>query len=320
MEIAVTGGNGRLGRVLTAQLLAGGYRVRSLDRREMPGPNVAGQTTVLQPSFDKLRMPAQDRRAELVEAHLPSTVLRQAQDASVGQSPENYTYRNVDLNYLDQVIEALRGCDAIIHTAAFPGPQGQPPGVVYTNNTQASYNVLYAAGELGIRRVSMSSSVNALGGIGSQVGRYDYFPVDELHPTYNAGDYALSKWVMEAQGDSFARRFPEMTLSSLRLHALPDEPPVLEHTLNSAEDGVARTLWGWTLISEAARAHILAIQADYTGHEVFFITAPTTGSAIPSLELARHAYPHVPIRGDLSGNKSFYDCSKAARLLGWIHI
>jgi UDP-glucose 4-epimerase len=110
-----------------------------------------------------------------------------------------------------------------------------------------------------------------------------------------------------------------MTISSLRFHSLPDEPPEGQNLLDTAYVGVARTLWGWTLISEAARACELAINASHTGHEVFFITAQRTCSSIPSLELARHAYPIVPIRGDLSGHKSFYDCSKAARLLGWIH-
>ena len=35
-----------------------------------------------------------------------------------------------------------------------------------------------------------------------------------------------------------------------------------------------------------------------------------------SLELARQYYPDVPIRGDLSGHRSFFDSSKAERLLG----
>ena len=125
---------------------------------------------------------------------------------------------------------------------------------------------------------------------------------------------------MEQQADLFARRNPNMTISSLRFHALPDEPPALQHTFDDASVGVARTLWGWTLISEAARACGLAVQAEFTGHQVFFITAPRTSSSIPSMELAKHAYPDVPIRGDFSGHKSFYDCSKAEHLLGWVHI
>jgi UDP-glucose 4-epimerase len=64
----------------------------------------------------------------------------------------------------------------------------------------------------------------------------------------------------------------------------------------------------------------MAVEARFGGHEIFFITAKRTYSALPSRELARFAYPEVPIRGDLPGNASFYDCSKAKRLLGWTHL
>ena len=274
MEIAVTGGSGRLGQAVIKQLVQGGHTLRNLDR-VTPNPP-----------------PGTDHAVRFI--------------------------RN-ELTDLPSLTEALSGCQAVIHLAAYPGPQLQPPGVVYANNTLASYNVLSASASLGIWHVCLASSINALGGIGSRNGRFDYFPVDEKHPTYNSDDYALSKWVMEIQADSFSRRFPELTVSSLRFHALPDEPPELLHSLDDADAPVARTLWGWTLMSEAARACECAILANFIGHEVFFITAPRTASAIPSLELAHHAYPHVPIRGDLSGHKSFYDCSKAAQLLGWTH-
>lgn len=271
-EIAVTGGSGRLGKVLIQQLTTQGYHVRSLDRVAVTTPDT-----------------------------------------------ENVKNVHVDLNDLSAFMEALRGCQAVIHLAAFTGPYGQPPGVVYANNTLISYNVLYAASELGIRHVCLASSVNAVGGLGSKTGHFDYFPVDEKHPTYNEDDYSLSKWIMEQQADSFARRAPHMTISSLRFHALPDEAPQLHHSLDNADAPVARNLWGWTLISEAARACALAIRAEFFGHEVFFIIAPTTLSDYPTLELAQHAYPHAEVRGDLSGRKSFFDCGKAARLLGWVH-
>ena len=274
MEIAVTGGSGRLGTALIKQLLEHGHTVRSLDRVPPKTPPASGA---------KVR------------------------------------FIQLDLTNLPAVTESLAECEAVAHLAAYPGPHFEPPGIVYTNNTIASYNVLRAASGLGIKRVCLASSINAIGGLGSRAGRFDYFPVDEKHPTYNADDYSLGKWVMEQQADSFARRCPDMTISSLRLHALPDDPPELSGSLVDATNGAARGAWGWTLMSEAARACELAINAKFTGHEVFFIVAGRTSSTVPSLELARHAYPDVPIRGDLSGHKSFYDCSKAARLLGWIH-
>jgi UDP-glucose 4-epimerase len=63
----------------------------------------------------------------------------------------------------------------------------------------------------------------------------------------------------------------------------------------------------------------LALLAEFKGHEAFFITGPTTVVNRPSLELARQFYPDVKITGDLSNRRSFYDNSKAQRLLGWTH-
>lgn len=272
-DIVVTGGSGRLGKLVTAHVIEQGYRVRSLDRVGRPAEPAA----------------------------------------------ETVTFVDVDMNNLAALTDAVRGADAVIHLAAFPGPWGQPPGVVYANNTTINYNVLYAASELGIQKVALASSVNAYGGLGSKTGHFDYFPVDENHPTYNEDDYSLSKWVGEVQADSFARRFPDMTISSLRFHALPDAPPELQSILHPREEGAARNLWGWTLIAEAARASLLAVLADFHGHERFNIMAPHTTSTYTTAELAQHAYPDVPFRKELPGHTGFFDCSKAARLLGWVH-
>ena len=274
MNIAVTGGSGRLGRVVIETLLSQGHTLLNIDRAAPPEDLFPGQAV---------------------------------------------RFARGDLTNLDSLQNLLRESEAVVHLAAYPGPDGHPPGEVYLNNTTASYNVLQAATSLGIRRICLASSINALGGIASRAGHFDYFPIDEAHPTYNEDDYSLSKWVMEQQASSFARRFPHVTICSLRLHALPDTPPERQALLESAEAPAARGLWGFTLISEAARACDLALQASFKGHEVFFITARSTTSAIPTLDLARHAYPDIPIRSDLQGYASFFDCSKAAHLLGWVH-
>jgi UDP-glucose 4-epimerase len=232
---------------------------------------------------------------------------------------EGVRFVQSSLGDLNELTELIRGCEAVIHLAAYPGPWGPPPGVVYANNTLISYNILYATSALGITKLCLASSINAIGGLGSRRGHFAYFPVDEHHPTHSEDDYSLSKWVLEQQADSFANRFPDMTISSLRFHALASEPPAPQTAFATAEEGIARGLWGWTLITEGARACELALQAQYKGHEVFFITAPRTSSTIPTLELARHAYAEVPIRAELPGTRSFYDCGKATRLLGWTH-
>ncbi|HNP71539.1 MAG TPA: NAD(P)-dependent oxidoreductase [Kouleothrix sp.] len=224
-----------------------------------------------------------------------------------------------DTRDFGQIVAAIRGCDALIHLAAHRSPGGSPDTVVYTENTAGSYNALSAAATLGITRVCLASSINAIGGAFSRAPRYDYFPLDEQHPTYAEDPYSLSKWVLEQQADAFARRYEQMRIASLRFHWLVESrQQAVERTAYFGPGGV-RHLWAYTLLAEASRACLLAITADFQGHEVFYIAAPNTAMAEPSLDLARQHYADVPVRGDLSDHRSFFDCSKAERLLGWSH-
>lgn len=226
-----------------------------------------------------------------------------------------------DLTDFGQVCNATRDCGAIIHLAAIANPFDLPTTMVYLNNTISNYNILEAAATVGISKVCMASSVNAIGLAFSRSPRFEYFPIDERHPTYNEDCYSLSKWIGEQQGDSFARRYEDMTLSSFRFHGI-----ILPGSYAGWRSNRPFTpqknhaLWGYTDVREAARACRLAIQATYTGHEVFFITAPDTGYCdTPSRELAEQFYPEVLITGDLSEFTSFFNCAKAERLLGWTH-
>lgn len=224
-----------------------------------------------------------------------------------------------DVTDFGQVVAALSGCDAVIHLAAHRSPLNEPAPVVYGNNTIGSYNILYAAATLGINRVCLASSINAIGGAFSRLPRYDYFPVDEDHPTYAEDPYSLSKWVLEQQADSFVRRYESMTIASLRFHWLAENrQKVVELTPLVGELGVNH-LWAYTLLSDASRACLLALTADFSGHEPFYIVSPDTVVDEPSSRLAADHYPDASLRAQLAGNSGFFDCSKAERLLGWKH-
>jgi nucleoside-diphosphate-sugar epimerase len=224
-----------------------------------------------------------------------------------------------DARDFGQLVACLRGCDALIHLAAHRSPMSHPDPVVYADNTIASYNALSAASALGIDRVCLASSINAIGGAFSRTPRYDYFPLDEGHPSYAEDPYSLSKWVLEQQGDAFARRFETMRIASLRFHWLvPTRERAVELTALIAE-GAVNHLWAYTLMSEAARACLLAITADFRGHEVFYIAARDTAADQGSAELAQAHYPNTRLRGELTGNRSFFDTGKAERILGWVH-
>lgn len=224
-----------------------------------------------------------------------------------------------DTRDFGQLVAGMRECDALVHLAAIRSPGNHPDQVVYTDNTISSYNALSAASVLGIKRICLASSINAIGGAFSRSPRYDYFPVDEKHPTYAEDPYSLSKWVMEQQADAFARRFEWMTISSMRLHWLLDSRERAAQLTEAVGELSMRHLWAYTLFSEASRAILLSLTADFKGHEVFFLTAPHTASTESSLELAHQYYPTTEIRGNLSGHTSFFNCSKAEHLLGWKH-
>ena len=72
-------------------------------------------------------------------------------------------------------------------------------------------------------------------------------------------------------------------------------------------------------VDGVAQRACLMLAAESDGHEVFYVVAPDTMVDTPSAELAATWYPGVPVRGDLSGNRSFFDGRKARELLGWSH-
>jgi len=228
-------------------------------------------------------------------------------------------YCVADTTDFGEVAASLHGCDAVVHLAAYASPWNHPEAVVYNNNTASSYNVLSAAAMLGIKRVCLASSINAIGGAYSCSPHYNYFPLDEQHPTYAEDPYSLSKWVLEEQAEAFARRYEWMTIASLRFHWLVDSREQAAEYNKAFGQGSIRHLWAYTLFTGANRSCLLSLTADYSGHEVFYIVAPLTVASESSQALARQHYPSTAVRGDLSGNTGFFDCAKAERILGWRH-
>ena len=275
MKIAVTGGNGKVGRGFVEMALSEGHSVVNIDRMA------------------------------------PKTPLSHA----------NLTFIQGDLADYDMLVAAFQGCDALAHIAAIPSPGHFPDHIVHNNNVTGSYNAMRAAVEVGIQKICQASSVNATGLAYSRAPRFDYFPLDEQHPTYSEDPYSLSKWICEEQANSIARRYETLTISSLRFHWVVAEQSTAlnsEHYLNANLAG-SKNLWAYTTLEASARATMLSLQAEYKGHEVFYIAAPDTASRTPSLELAAKYYPNVPVRENFGGHTSFFDCSKAEKILGWKH-
>ncbi|MCP4383560.1 MAG: NAD(P)-dependent oxidoreductase [Hyphomicrobiales bacterium] len=236
-----------------------------------------------------------------------------------GTTHENVDAITVDLTNYDQLLHAFDGCDALIHMAAIPSPGRHSDHVVHNNNVVGSYNALRAAAEHGIERVCQASSVNAIGLSYSRAPRFDYFPIDEEHPNYNEEAYGLSKWICEQQADSLVRRYEAMRIASMRFHWVVADRATASQSFNRESKQPDKHLWAYTRFEAAARACLLSLEAPFTGHETFYIIAPDTTVDVPSLELAAQHFPDVPIRADLTGNRSFFSSAKAEKILGWTH-
>src|SRR5690606_39016181 len=121
----------------------------------------------------------------------------------------------------------------------------------------------------------LASSINAIGGVYSLAPRFDYFPVDDGHPSYYEDAYSLSKWILEQHSAAFARRRPDVPFSALRLHGLrADVASALQPP--SADERGRRDLWGWVTFDAAAAACLLTLHRSAPGHAVFNIAADRT--------------------------------------------
>ncbi|MEO7909488.1 MAG: NAD(P)-dependent oxidoreductase [Roseiflexaceae bacterium] len=256
----------------------------------------------------------------LIEQGHSAVIIDRVAPAPSPPSPNRPEFIVADTRDFGQFVASIRGCDGLIHLAAHRSPLNMLDHIVYADNTVSSYNALSAAATLGIKRVCLASSINAIGGVFSRAPRYNYFPVDEQHPTYAEDPYSLSKWVLEQQADAFARRFEGMSIASLRFHGLVEKRQISADMAQRFGTMAARHLWAYTSLKSASLACLLSLTANFTGHEVFYIVGGQTVMQEPSLDLARQYYPDTEIRGDLSDHVAFFDTRKAERMLGWQHV
>ena len=78
--------------------------------------------------------------------------------------------------------------------------------------------------------------------------------------------------------------------------------------------------WSWVGRHDAARACRLSIEKEFDGHEAFFINAHDTTLEVPTLDAVKKEFPKVEIRELLPRFKSPLSVLKAEKLLDWIPV
>jgi nucleoside-diphosphate-sugar epimerase len=103
--------------------------------------------------------------------------------------------------------EQIKGCQAVIHLAAYAYPAAAAGQEIFRVNCGSAYNVYEAAAQEGIRRVVCASSINALGfNFGVKSFEIRYFPIDEEHPGFTTDAYSFSKQILEEVAAYYWRR------------------------------------------------------------------------------------------------------------------
>lgn len=254
---------------------------------------------------------------------LGSEVVRQLRAAGdlvieadlVGEHP-------VDLLDPAAVAASLQGADAVIHCAAIPAPVGIEPADLVRINVLSTFNALEQAWLAGIDVAAVASSASIYGPAWSDEWaspplRFASVPVDEGTPLTFVDPYALSKDVTESTCRMFARR--GMTVTALRFHWIASIEQARERAATEPEAEGAVGLWGYTELSDAARACILSLEPlpAHRGYEALVIVADDTLSDVPTEELLGRHLPSIDHRRPIAGTGSAFDSSRAGDVIGW---
>lgn len=230
-------------------------------------------------------------------------------------------YVQTDLTDPGHVAAVLPGHDAVVHAAAIPGPQHNPPHVILQNNLMATNNVIEAAERSGTRRMVHLSSETVPGF--AYPRRYfhaGYAPVDEQHPVRPQDSYAMSKWFGELLMDASARR-SDLAGVSIRPSWVQWEGNIERNVgpiVRARGTDKSASFWSYVSVYDLAELILLAAVTDLPGHEVLYAAAPDNAAGMPLHDLVRRNFgTEVELRPVDRPDASGISTAKANRLLSW---
>jgi nucleoside-diphosphate-sugar epimerase len=277
-RICITGALGRAGRAVVRDLAEHGYDVAATD--VAASPRGARQDEL----FGELGVP----------------VLR------------------ADLTDYGQALEALQGCEAVVHLANIPAPEICTPVVTFNANMTMNFNVFMAAAQLGLARVVWASSETTLGLPFDTPPRYA--PVDEDHYPVPTSTYALSKVASETAAAHIAG-WSGIPFIALRFSNILGPADYQEFPANWADPLERKwNLWGYIDVRDAAAACRLALEApaeSVAGSPAFIIAAADTVMNRPSAELLAEVFPGVPLRREVGESETLLAIDRARQVLGF---
>jgi nucleoside-diphosphate-sugar epimerase len=185
------------------------------------------------------------------------------------------------------VQEALEDVELVVHLAAIPAPHLADWTTVFATNVVSTFTVLAHAGERGIQRAVIASSINAYGGpFNSHPVLPAYYPLDERLPADLDDPYSLSKATDENTA-AMASRHWGTDIIALRFPMTAAQENLLEHARQLTEDPQqgASEAWSYLDVRDAARAIELSLLSTARGAYPVFVAAETTCVPYPTEDL-----------------------------------
>ena len=214
--------------------------------------------------------------------------------------------------------KALDGCDAVAHLAAIPSPDHADARTVHRVNTVSTFTVLSLAGEAGITRAAITSSINAFGiPFNHRRPLPARFPLDETLPAAIDDAYSLSKAQDEMTAEMAASRWG-MSVISLRLPHTGDAA-LFDRLLarNTADpDAAVREGWAYLHEDDAAAAFLAAVAPRPPRAHAVLLAAAEALIPWPTESALRRWAPGVPLTKAITGRAAAVDTGRAEELLG----
>ncbi|TDE92856.1 NAD(P)-dependent oxidoreductase [Occultella glacieicola] len=217
------------------------------------------------------------------------------------------------------VADGLADADAVVHLGAIAHRDLAPPYEVYRTNTDATFNVLSQAGQRGIRRAVIASSINAFG---VPMNHHDvepaYYPIDEDIPTQIDDWYSLSKRSDELTAAMVASHWG-IDVVALRFPHVAAADDQRRYAAQASRDParMAREGWSYLDLRDAVGVVLVGLVAPFEGAHVVGVSAADTLLTTDTTTLLDRYAPGVPRRRALPGRSSLIDTTRATDLLGF---
>jgi nucleoside-diphosphate-sugar epimerase len=215
-------------------------------------------------------------------------------------------------------MELVRGKDAVLHLAAVNRENVRTPATTFTVNVVSTFNVLYASAISGVERVVWASSCHTGGGRWSRAHGPAHVPIRESDEYATGDTYGLSKIATEAIM-KHERAWQGMSIAALRYGYVHDES--MYDQISARWDDAeywAHSLFNYVDARDAFEATRLAIEVDFAGSHVLYVTAADQSMDTPTRELVAEFWPEATVDPELDEYGSLMSLDAIHDLLGWV--